>query len=89
MDDLRITGTRQAAVTANAYLKKNRHKMNDEEAYALRILIAAAMQNPDIQPAMWHCDTYCRKVRYTACEGEFCVESGASGTCPYLDEMLY
>ena len=82
-------GTRQAAEIANVYLKKNRHLMNEEEAHALRILIAAAVQNPDQEPRMWHCDTYCRNVRHVSCDGEFCMDPNAPETCPFLDEMLY
>ena len=82
-------GTKKAAVTANAFLKKNRHLMSDEEAHALKLLIAAAVKNPDDQPPTRHCDTYCRKVRHVSCEGELCAEDGAAATCPYLDEMLY
>ncbi len=81
--------TKQAAVTANIFLKKNRHLMSDEEAHALRILIAAASQDPDQQPQLWHCDTYCRNVRHVSCDGEFGVDSDAQDVCPFLDEMLY
>lgn len=82
-------GTRQAAVTANAFLLRNRHLMSDEEAHALRLLIAAAAQNPDQQPTTWNCDTYCRKVRHVSCEGMLCVDDRSQEVCPYLDEMLY
>lgn len=82
-------GTKKATVTANAFLKKNKHLMSDEEAHALKLLIAAAVKNPDEQPPTWHCDNYCRKVRHVSCEGELCAEDSASATCPYLDEMLY
>ena len=82
-------GTRQAAVTANLFLKRNGHLMNEEDVHAMRVLIAAAVQNPDQQPRMWHCDTYCRNVRHVSCEGEFCADSGAAEVCPFLDEMLY
>lgn len=87
--DLLKNGTKQAALTANMFLKKNRQLMTDEEAGALRILIAAAAQNPDQQPATWHCDTYCRKVRHASYEGELCADSNAQASCPYLEEMLY
>ena len=82
-------GTRNAAITANNFLKKNRHLMSEEESHALRVLIAAAIQNPDQKPRLWHCDTYCRNVRHVSCEGEFCMDPEAVDKCPYLDEMLY
>ncbi len=82
-------GTKQAAIIANQFLKKNQHLMSETEAHALRLLIAAADQNPDQQPETWHCDTYCRKVRHAVCEGELSVDSKAEKSCPYLDEMLY
>lgn len=37
----------------------------------------------------WHCDTYCRKVRYVSCEGEKGRDPKSPNRCPYLDEMLY
>lgn len=81
--------TRKAAATANAFLRRSRHLMSQEEAHALRVLIAAAAQNPDQEPALWHCDTYCRKVRHASCEGELCTDEDAPAVCPYLEEMLY
>lgn len=82
-------GTKKAAVTVNAFWKKYRHLMSDDEAHALKILIAAAAKNPDQQPETWHCDVYCRKVRHVSCEGELCAEECSPASCPYLDEMLY
>lgn len=82
-------GTKKAAVIANDFLKRNRHLMSEEEVHALRILIAAAAQNPDQQPETWRCDTYCRKVRHATCEGELCTDANSEKKCPYLDEMLY
>ncbi|MCD8129726.1 MAG: hypothetical protein LUE16_00350 [Lachnospiraceae bacterium] len=40
-------------------------------------------------PAAWHCDTYCRKVRYVTCEGRAFADPSAPECCPYLEEMLY
>ena len=37
----------------------------------------------------WHCDIYCRKVRYVTCEGREHVDEKSKNRCPYLDEMLY
>ena len=37
----------------------------------------------------WHCDIYCRKVRYVTCEGRELVDEKSKNRCPYLDEMLY
>lgn len=37
----------------------------------------------------WHCDIYCRKIRYTKCEGQEHVNPDAPDLCPYFDEMLY
>ncbi len=87
--DFLENGTKWASITANAFLKKNRHLLSAEEAHALRLLIAAAANHPDEQPPTWHCDTYCRKVRHISCEGELCAEDCSSAKCPYLDEMLY
>ncbi|MCD8326494.1 MAG: hypothetical protein LUC90_07385 [Lachnospiraceae bacterium] len=39
--------------------------------------------------ALWHCDTYCRKVRYITCEGRAFADPSSPNRCPYLDEMLY
>ncbi len=82
-------GTHEAASQANTFLRKNIGKLDAADAHAIRVLIAAAVQNPDYVPKLWHCDTYCRKVRHVTCEGEFCAEEGAVNPCPYLDEMLY
>ncbi len=81
--------TKCALVVANDFLRRNRDKMSDEEAHALRVLIAAAAQAPDQEPATWHCDTYCRKIRHASCEGEFGAENTSPNVCPYLEEMLY
>ena len=37
----------------------------------------------------WHCDIYCRKVRYVTCEGREFVDETSENPCPYLEEMLY
>ena len=37
----------------------------------------------------WHCDIYCRKIRYTKCEGQEHINPDAPDLCPYFDEMLY
>lgn len=37
----------------------------------------------------WHCDIYCRKIRFTKCEGQEQVNPDAPDLCPYFDEMLY
>lgn len=87
--ELLENGTKKAAMTANAYIKSHREAMTEEEAHALRVLIAAAVKNPDEQPPTWHCDIYCRNVRHVSCEGELCAESCAPELCPYYDEMLY
>lgn len=81
--------TKQAALTANSFLLKNQGNMTREEIHALRVLIAAADQNPDQQPLTWRCDTYCRKVRHVTCEGRLSAEDSAREQCPFLDEMLY
>ncbi|MCD7739474.1 MAG: hypothetical protein LUH58_10650 [Lachnospiraceae bacterium] len=39
--------------------------------------------------APWHCDTYCRKVRYVSCEGRALADPSSPNCCPYLEEMLY
>ena len=39
--------------------------------------------------ASWHCDTYCRKIRHTSCEGEGRIDENATQLCPYFEEMLY
>ncbi|HCT92375.1 MAG TPA: hypothetical protein DF613_13520 [Lachnospiraceae bacterium] len=87
--DVQENGTKWAAMVANAYVKRHREIMTAEEAHALRILIAAAVKNPDAQPPTWHCDIYCRNVRHVSCEGELCAEDCAPDLCPYYDEMLY
>lgn len=82
-------GTKKAATIANAFLKRNKDLLSAEEMHAIKLLISAAVKNPDEQPPTWHCDTYCRKVRHVSCEGELCAEECSSEKCPYLDEMLY
>lgn len=88
MDDIN-NSTKKASVIANSFLQRHQNSMNAEEAHALRVLIAAADQNPDRQPETWHCDTYCRKVRHVSCEGRLSAEDCSPNQCPYLDEMLY
>lgn len=87
--ELLENGTKQAAMIADAYIKRHRDAMTKEDAHALRILIAAAVKNPDEQPPTWHCDIYCRNVRHVSCEGALCAEECAPELCPYYDEMLY
>ncbi len=81
--------TKKAAEIMHSYLLKNQNEMSSKEAHAMRVLIAAAAQNPDSSPKTWYCDTYCRKVRHAACEGRLSAEDCAEERCPYLDEMLY
>lgn len=87
--EMKNNNTKQAAAAAHSFLLKNQGSMSAEDIHAIRVLIAAADQNPDQQPKMWHCDTYCRKVRHVTCEGRLSAEEGAEGQCPYLEEMLY
>lgn len=87
--EIRKNGTKWAAMVADAYIKHHRESMTEEEAHALRILIAAAVKNPDEQPPTWHCDIYCRNVRHVSCGGRLCAEECAPELCPYYDEMLY
>ena len=47
-------------------------------------------KNSNIQRStQWHCDIYCRKIRFTECEGQEHVNPDAPDLCPYFDEMLY
>lgn len=41
------------------------------------------------RPVQWHCDIYCRKIRFTECEGQEHINPDAPDLCPYFDEMLY
>lgn len=46
--------------------------------------------NPTIEETtQWHCDIYCRKIRFTKCEGQEHMNPDAPDLCPYFDEMLY
>ena len=87
--ETKSNSTKQAAAAAHSFLMRNQSSMTDEDIHAIRVLIAAADQNPDQHPKIWHCDTYCRKVRHVSCEGRLSAEEGADVQCPYLDEMLY
>lgn len=87
--ELLENGTKKAAMVADSFIRRHRDVMTAEEEHALRILIAAAVKNPDEKPPTWHCDVYCRNVRHVSCEGQLCAESCAPELCPYYDEMLY
>jgi hypothetical protein len=65
-------------------LSKGGDSMNEEG----KVLVTDNEEAKEEKPS-WHCDIYCRKVRYVTCEGREFVDETSEKRCPYLEEMLY